>query len=112
MNGRLAASWDDASFAVIAALACLSASLANCPRVSVKSVSKAGVEIATAIPSPEPTTVLMDDDEREFQDDRLEPCGPPDIRLLAPSSLTLAQIKPAQSVFLSLLTPAQRPLRC
>jgi hypothetical protein len=91
MIGRLAASWDDASFAIIAAIACLSASLANCTRVSVKSVSKAGVEITTAIPSPEPTTVLVQDDDREFQDDRLEPCGPPDVRLLSPSSLTLAQ---------------------
>ena len=75
MIERLAVSWEDASFAVVAALAWLSASLVSCPRVSVKSVSKAGVEITAAIPSPGPIMVSIEDDDREFQEDDLEPCG-------------------------------------
>ena len=48
---RLAMSWKDASFAVAAALAWLSASFLSCPQVSVQFMSKAGVEITAAIPS-------------------------------------------------------------
>ena len=112
MIERMAVSWKDASFAVVAALAWLSASLVSCPQVSVKSVSKAGVEITAAIPSPGPIMVSIEDDDREFQEDDLEPCGLPGVRLLSPPSLTLSQITPLQSVSLSVLTPAQHPLRC
>jgi hypothetical protein len=107
----LAASWKDASFAVVAALALLSASLVSCPQVSVKSVSKAGVEIAAAIPSLEPIMVSIEDD-REFNEDDLEPCGLPGVLFALPPSHTLSPIAPPRSVCLSKLTPAQRPLRC
>ncbi len=109
---RLAVSWEGASFAVVAALAWLSASFVSCPQVSVKFVSKAGVEITAAIPSPGPTMVAIEDDDREFQEDDLEPCALLGVRLLSPPSLTLSQITPLQSVSLSVLTPAQHPLRC
>jgi len=108
---RLAVSWEDASFAVVAALAWLSASFMSCPQVSVKFVSKAGVEITAAIPSLGPMDSIEDDD-REFQEDDLELCGLPGVRLVSPPSLTLSQITPPQSVPLSVLTPAQHPLRC
>ena len=119
MIERLAVSWEDASFAVIAALAWLSASFVSCPQVGVKFVPKAGVEITAAIPSLGLTMVSIEDDEREFQDyerefqeDDLELCGLPGVRLVSPPSLTLSQISPPQSVSLSVLTPAQHPLRC
>ena len=112
MVERLAVSWKGASFAVVAALAWLSASLVSCPRVVVKLVSKAGVEITAAIPSPGPKLVAIEDDEREFQEDEPGPCGLPGQRVASPSSLTLSQITPLQSVSLSALTTAQRPLRC
>jgi hypothetical protein len=109
---RLAVSWEYALFAVIATLAWLSAPIVSCPRVIVKLVSKAGVEITAAIPSPGPRLVAIEDDDRKFQEDDLEPCGLPGVRLLSPPSLTLSQITPVQSVSLSVLTPAQHPLRC
>jgi hypothetical protein len=110
---RLAASWEGSSFAVVAALACLSASLVSCPQISVRYVSKAGVEITAAIPSPGPRIVAIEDDDREFQEDDLVPCGMPGLGLVTPPSLTLSQIMPLQSVsLLSVLTPAQPPLRC
>lgn len=112
MIERLAVSWEGALFAVVAALAWLSAPLVSCPRVIVKSVSKAGVEITATIPSPAPIMVSIEDDDREFQEGDLEPCGLPGVRLVSPPSLTLSQITPPQSVSLSFLTPAQRPLRC
>jgi hypothetical protein len=110
--GRLAVSWEGASFAVVAALACLSASFVSCPQVSVNFVCKAGVEITAAIPLLGPMTVLVADDDREFQEDDLELCGLPGVPLVWPPSLTLSQITPSPSVSLSVLTPAQRPLRC
>jgi len=110
---RLAVSWGGASFAVVAALAWLSAPLVSCPRVIVKFVSKAGVEITAAIPSPGPRLVAIEDDDREFQaEDDLEPCALLGVRLVSLPSLTLSQIMPVQSVSLSVLTPAQHPLRC
>ncbi len=109
---RLAVSWEDASFAVVAALAWLSASFVSCPQVSVKFVSKAGVEITAAIPSLGSIMVSIEDDDREFQEDDLVLCGLPGVRLVSPPSLTLSQITPPQSVSLSVLTPAQHPLRC
>ncbi len=112
MIERLAVSWGGVSFAVVAALAWLSASLVNCPRVSVKFVSKVVVEITVAIPSSAPIMVSIENDERDFQDDDLELCGLPGVRLVSPPSLTLSQITPLQSVSLSVLTPAQHPLRC
>ncbi len=112
MIERLAVSWKGASFAVVAALAWLSAPLVSCPRVVVKFVSKAGVETTTAIPAPGPRLVAIEDDDREFQEGDLEPCGLPGVRLVSPPSLTLSQITPPQSVSLSFLTPAQHPLRC
>ena len=112
MIERLAVTWEDASFAVIAALAWLSASLVCCPQVSVQFVSKAGIEITAVIPLVGPITGLIEDDDREFQEDDLELCGLPGVPLVWPPSLTLSQITPSPSVSLSVLTPAQRPLRC
>jgi hypothetical protein len=112
MIGRLAAAWADACFAGVAALALLSASLVSCLQVSVHSVSMTGVEIIAAIPSPGLITFSIEDDDRDFFEDELEPCGLPGVRLASPPSLTLSQITPPQSVSLSLLTPAQRPLLC
>jgi hypothetical protein len=111
--GRLAITRGDAWFAVIAALAWSSASLMSCSQVSVTSLSTARVEITEAIPSVGPIMVSIEDDDREFQEEDLEPCGPPGLRLVSPPpSLTLAQITPLQSDSLSVVTPAQRPLRC
>ena len=104
---RLAQSWEDASFAVVAAIAWLSASLVSCPHIDVKSVSKAGVEIAAAMPSLGLIMVWIED-----QEDDLEPSGPPGVRFVSPPSLAISQIMPPESVSLSLLTPAQHPLRC
>jgi hypothetical protein len=109
---RLPLSWKNASFAIVAALAWLAASLVSCPQVSVKSVSKAGFEITAAIPSLGPIMVSIEDDDSEFQEEDLEPCGLPGVRLVLPPSLTLSQIALPQSASLSVLTPAQRPLRC
>ena len=72
--GRLAVSWEDALFAVFVALVWLSATFVSCPLVSVEFVSKVGVEITAATPSPGPIMVLIEDD-REFQEDDLELCG-------------------------------------
>jgi hypothetical protein len=108
---RLAVSREGASFAVVAALAWLCASLVSCPQVSAKSVSKVGVEFTAAILSPGPIMVSIEDDDREFQEDGLEPCGLPGVRLASPPSLTLSQITLLQSISLSVLTPAQHPLR-
>jgi hypothetical protein len=108
---RLAVSWKDASFAVVAALAWMSASFVSHPQVSFNFVSNAGVAITAAIPLLGPTLVLIDDD-REFQEDDLELCALPGVRLVWPSSPTLSQITPTQSVCLSVLAPVQRPLRC
>ena len=105
-------SWEDAVFAVMAALAWLSASFLSCPQVGVNFVSKAGVEITAAIPLQGPIMVSIEDDDREFQEDDLELCGLPGVRLISPPPLTLSQITPPQSVSLSVLTPAQHPLRC
>ena len=112
MIERLTLSWEDASFAVVAALAWSSASFVCCPQVSAKFVSKAGVEITAAILSLGPIMVSIEDDDREFQEDDLELCGLPGVRLVSPPSLTLSQITPPQSVSLSVPTPAQHPLRC
>ena len=112
MIERLAVSWEDASFAVVAALAWLSASFVSCPQVSVEFVSKAGVEITAAIPSLGPIMVSIEDDDREFQEYDLELYGLPGVRLVSHPFLTLSQITPPQSVSLSVLTPAQYPLRC
>ncbi len=112
MIERLAISWEDASFAVFAALASLSAWFVSCPQVSDKFVSGAGVEITAAIPSLGPIMASIEDDDREFQEDDLELCGLPGVRLVSPPSLTFSLITPPQSVSLSVLTPAQRPLRC
>ncbi len=112
MIERMAITGEEASFAVLGALAWLFALLVSCPQVGVESVSKAGGEIAAAIPSLGPIVVSIEDDDREFQDDDLELCGLPGLRLVSPPSLTLSQITPPQSVFLFVLAPAQHPLRC
>jgi hypothetical protein len=109
---RVAKSWKNAPYAFVGALACLSASLLSCPQVGLKSVSRAGLQIVPAIPSPGPIMVSIEDD-REFQEDELKPCGLPSVWLISPPSLALSHITPPQSIcFLSVLTPAQRPLRC
>ena len=118
MIGRLAAAWVDALFAVITALAWLSASLVSCPQVSVlHSVSMTGVEINAAILSPEPITFSFKDDYRNFvEDDFVEddfwPRELARVRLVSPPTITRSQITPPQSVSLSPLTAAQHPLRC
>jgi hypothetical protein len=118
MIGRLAAASADGSFAVVAALAWLSASLVSCPQVSVlQSVSMTGIEINAAIVSPEPIMFSIKDDYHNFvEDDFVEDDfwlrGLPGVGLVSPPSLTRSQITPPQSVSLSPLTPAQRPLRC
>jgi hypothetical protein len=109
---RLAVSWEDALFTVVAALAGLSAWLVSCPQGTAKFVSKAGVEIIAAIPSLGPRMVAIEDDGREFQEDDLEPCGLPGVRPISPPSLTLSQITPPDSVSLSVLTSAPLLLRC
>ncbi len=109
---RLAVSWADASFAVVAALAWLSASFVSCPQVGVKFVSKAGVEITAPIPSLVPIKVAIEDDDRESQEDDLELYGLPDVRFVPSPSVTLSQITPTRSVSPSGLTSAQLPLRC
>jgi hypothetical protein len=108
---RLAGSWENGSFVVVVALAWLCASLVSCRQASVDSVPKAGVEITAAMPSLGPIMVSIEDDDRDFQDD-LELCGLPGVRIFLPPTLTLSQITPPQSVSLSVLTPAQLPLRC
>jgi len=109
---RVVVSWKDASFAVFAALAWLSVSFLSCPQMSVDFGSRAVVEITAALPSPGPTMVLIEDDDREFREGDLELCGLPGVCLVSPPSLPLSQITPRQSFSLSALTPAQRPLRC
>jgi hypothetical protein len=109
---RLAISWHNASIAVVAALAWLSASLVSCPQVSLTPVSKAAVEITAATPSPEPMTFAIADDDRDFLEDDLEPCELPGVRLAPPPGLTPSQITSPQSVSLAVLTPVQRPQRC
>ncbi len=112
MIGRLAVTWENASFAVVAVLAWLSAACVCCPQLGVKFISKAGVEISAAIPPLGPIMDSIEDDDREFQEDGLELCGLPGVRRVSPPSLTLSQITPPESVSLSVLTPAQLPLRC
>ncbi len=109
--GRLTATWADASFAVLAAIiALLSASLVNCPQVRIKSVSKAGIGITAATPPLGP--IMVEDDDRESQEDDIKPCGLPGVRPDSPASPTHSQITPPQSVYISLLTLVQNPLRC
>ena len=120
MTKRLVSSWEGASFALLASLAWLPAWFFSCPRVSVESVSKAGVEITAEILTPGSITVPIEDENRKFQadDDRdpqeddPEACGLPGLLLVPPSSLTLSQIASQESVSLFVLTPAQHPLRC
>jgi hypothetical protein len=118
MIGRLAAASADGLFAVVAALAWLCASLVGCQQVSLlQSVSMTGVEINAAILLPEPITFSIRDDYRnfiedDFVEDDLWPRGLPSVGFVSPTSLTPSQITPPQSVSLSPLTPAQRPLRC
>jgi hypothetical protein len=109
---RLAVSWEDAPFAVVAALAWLFAWLVSCPQVSVKSVSKPDVENTAAIPSMGPIVDSIEDDDRETREDDLEACGLPGVRLVPPPSLTLSQSTRQSVSLLSVLTPAQQPLRC
>lgn len=113
MTERLAISWGVASLSVVSTLAWLCALLVGCPQVNVESVSKAGVQVSAAISSLVPVLVAVEVDDSENQEDDLEPCGLPGMRLLLPPSLSLSQITPKQSVsLLSVLAPALRPLRC
>ena len=77
MIERLAISREDATYAVIAALAWSLAVFVCCPRVSVKFVSRPGVEIIAAVPPVGPIMVPIEDDDREFQEDDLELSGLP-----------------------------------
>lgn len=120
MIERLALSWKGAWFAVVAALAWVSAWPASCPQVSVKSLPQAGVEVTVEMPSRGSIMVSIEDDDhepqmnddREPQEDDSEPCGLPGVRLLLAPSLTLSQIMSPRSVFLSVLTQAEHRLRC
>ncbi len=112
MIERLDVSWDNASFAAVAVIAWLSGWFLSCPQVGARIVSEAGVEITAAIPSLGPIMGSIEDDDRELQEDDLELCALPGVRLVSPPSLTLSQITPPQSASLSVLTPAQLPLRC
>jgi hypothetical protein len=109
---RLAISWEDAACVIVAVLAWMVASILSCPQVSANFVSKAGVEITAAIPLLGPIMGLIEEDDREFQDDDLGLCSLPDARLVGPPSLALSQITPPQSFSLCALTLAQHPLRC
>jgi len=109
---RLAVSWEDASFAVVAVLAWLFASYVSCPQASVRFVSKAGIEITAVMPLLGPIMDPVEDDDSKFQEDDLELCCPPGLRLLWSPSLPLSQIMPPHGVYLSALTSAQHPLRC
>ena len=110
---RLPVYWQSASLFVLAALAGLSASLVSCPQVSVKSVPKAGMGITAEIPLLGPILGSTENHHyREFQEDDLETYGLPGAWLVSPPSFTLSQITPPQGVSLSVLTPAQHPLRC
>jgi hypothetical protein len=109
---RLVASWEDASFAVVAALALLSGSLASRPGVSLEFVSEGGVEVGAAIPSQAPAIVSIEDDDREVQEDDLELCGLPGVRIVWPPSLPLAQITPPLSLSRAALASTRHPLRC
>ena len=112
MVERLAVSWEDASFAVISALALLFVSFVSWTQVGVEFVSMAGVEITAVIPLLGPIVFSIEDDDREGQDDDFELCGLPGVLLLSPLSVTIAQTKVSRTVSLSFLTPAQHPLRC
>jgi hypothetical protein len=109
---RLTVSWEDASFALVAALAWLSVSLVSCPQVRVRSFDRAGVEITAAIPSVGPMVVSVEDADREFQEDDIELCGLPGVELVSPASFTLSQVTPPENLSLSVVTPAHHPLRC
>ena len=111
---RLAACCDHAPFAVVAALAGLCASLASFPKDSVKSVSIASVEIMATARLPRPIMYLVEVriNSGNFKKTNLKPRqGLPGVPPASAPSLALSQITP-QSVYLSLLTPAQHPLRC
>ena len=112
MIERLVATWEDAWFAVVATIACLSASFVCCPQVSFEFVPKVGVEITAATSSPGPMMVPIEDDDREFQEDVLELWGLPGVLLVLPSSHIASQITPPQSFSPSALTRARYPLRC
>jgi hypothetical protein len=111
VSKRRAVFWAGASFAILAAGGWMCALLVSCPRLIVKFVSRPGVEITAAIPMPGPRLVAIEDDDRELQED-LEPCTLPGVRPISPLTLALSQITWAQSLSLSILTSAQRPLRC
>jgi hypothetical protein len=113
MIERLTIRRKDATLPVIAVVAWLSAWFVSCPQDSVGFASVAGVEITVPLPLPGPIMVsIADNDDREFQEEELEPFGLPGVRVVPPPSFTPSQIMPPQSGFISLLTPAQHPLRC
>ncbi len=112
MIGRLDVSCGRAPIVVVAALVGLCGSLVSCPEDSVKSVSKAGVGITAPAQLPGRIMGLLEENDREFQEDDLELCGLPGVPLASSPSLALSQITLPRSVYLSLLTLAQHPLRC
>ena len=112
MTERIHAPWGNPSCAVVAALACVSASLVSCPQVGMRSVCKVGVAITAPLQLPGRMPVSLEDDDREFQEDELSTSGLPGVRLDLPPSLTLAQITPPPSVYLSRLNLAHHALRC
>ncbi len=113
MIERLTVSEQAGLIAVVAAFAWLSVSFLGRPQPSVTFVSKAAVAITEPIPALGPIMDSIEDDDREFQEDELDLCGLPGVRLVSPPpTLSLSQITPSQSLCLSALTPAQYPLRC
>ena len=98
--GRLTATSADASFAAVAAIiGLLFASLVNCPQVRIKSVSKAGIGITAATPPLGP--IMVEDDDRESQEDDIKPCGLPGVRPDSPPlSYSLANQTAAECLHL------------
>jgi hypothetical protein len=110
---RLAVWCEHAAFAVVAVLLGLGLSLASCPQNSLKPVSSARVKIRATTPISRPMRAVVKDYEREFQEDDHEPSGLPGVPAASSTlSLVYSQFTPPQSVYFSLLTAAQRPLRC
>ena len=111
---RLAVCHGHARFAVVAALIGMCASLVSCPSEQRQvRIQRRRQDQRRRHRCPGPIRDLVADGERKFQEDDLEPCGLPGVPLASSTpSLALSQITPPQSVYLSLLSLAQQPLRC
>ena len=106
MIERLAISWGGASLSVIATLAWLSAFVVSCPRVSVKSETKAGVEVCAAIPSLGPILVAIEVDDKESPKMILSHAGCQVCGCFCPPSLPFSNHAGAECLPPLLSTPA------